>query len=89
MNQTTEIILSESPVMRHLQARLNTRVKITCKDDLKVEGILSAVDYPRMWLEVQGFRKSYFVNMHKIAVIEAVHTEEAVSMAEKRRRNGP
>lgn len=70
--------LGESPVLRHLFARLSTEV-IVQTTMIKIRGILRSIDISYRILEIDGIepiRKTFFVKFDWIVYIETEHSKK-------------
>ena len=78
----------EGPLLNHLFARLNTRVKVMTKEGMFIEGVLRTIQRDNYWIEIDGGTKTFFVNMFKIVFIEAEPTDKIVADKEREKRLG-
>jgi hypothetical protein len=70
--------LGESPLIRHLFARLNTEV-IVQTTQIKVRGILRTIDISYRWLEidaVEPMKKTFFLKWDWIVYVESEHSKK-------------
>lgn len=79
-------MIEENPkLFSHILGRIGTICKFFFKDGTILEGILKEIDYPRMWVEAEGTKKTFFINLHKLDYFEGCTSEEAINNVKKKK----
>lgn len=76
----------ENPLLNHLFARLNTRVKVMAKEGVYIEGILKTIQRDNYWIEIDAETKTFFVNMFKVIFIETEPSGKIIADSERKKR---